>query len=66
MSQKIIKTVIPVIVEIETLNLRKPFVYYAREDLQYNLDAFLLSTGLSLDCPKCRPAAELEYHFKNW
>ena len=49
------QVVIPVMVEISDLNLKKPFVYYALEDLQYNLDAFLLTTGLSLACSKCRP-----------
>lgn len=49
------RQIVNITVEIKALSLKKAFVYYVREDLQYNLDAFLLSTGLTLECPKCRP-----------
>ena len=55
MSTQLHLRAIPVLVRMPPLGLVKSFIYYAEEDLTYNLDAFLLTTGLKLDCPKCRP-----------
>ena len=56
---------IPVNVKIAPFNLSKPFIYYVQEDLQYNLDAFLLSTRLTLDCQNCRPIKDVD-NFTKW
>ena len=42
--------VLPVKVKFPMLNLCKEFIYYVKSDIQYNIDAFLLSTGLRIDC----------------
>ena len=33
-----------------SLNLQKNFIYYVQSDIQYNIDAFLLSTGFRIEC----------------
>ena len=41
---------LPVRINFPSLNLNKNFIYYTKSDIQYNIDAFLLSTGLRLEC----------------
>ena len=47
--------VLPVRVSFPSMNLNKNFIYYVKSDIQYNIDAFLLSTGLHIECknPLC-------------
>ena len=42
--------VLPVKVTMPNFNLTKHFIYYVKSDIQYNIDAFLLSTGFRVEC----------------